>query len=221
MDCSLPGSSVHRTRQARILEWVAISFSRGSSQPRNQTRVSCIAGRFFTDWAMREACRFTHTGRPSVSYPLPCLFFSTHSPSTPCPVCSPQNPILYHTSTSRFQHLCIVPSDKQGFYSSYDTVTNSTSSLLCTHSYAFERPVVLKVHWVTKSWTRQSNWTKLNWPAASPLPRNLLEMQNSALRPRLTESESLGWHPEVCILTSPWMILMHAHIWELPSQTFV
>ena len=41
--------------QARILEWVAISFSRGSSWPRNWTQVSCIAGRFFTDWAMREA----------------------------------------------------------------------------------------------------------------------------------------------------------------------
>ena len=40
--------------QARILEWVAISFSRGSSQPRDQTLVSCIAGRFFTFWATRE-----------------------------------------------------------------------------------------------------------------------------------------------------------------------
>ena len=38
----------------RILEWVAYPFSRGSSQPRNWTRVSCIAGRFFTNWAMRE-----------------------------------------------------------------------------------------------------------------------------------------------------------------------
>ena len=41
MDCSPPGSSVHGIVQARILEWVAISYSRGSSQPRNQTRVSC------------------------------------------------------------------------------------------------------------------------------------------------------------------------------------
>ena len=48
MDCSLPGSSVHGIFQARILEWVAIPFSRRSSQPRNQTQVSCIAGRFFT-----------------------------------------------------------------------------------------------------------------------------------------------------------------------------
>ena len=48
MNCSLPGSSVHGILQAGILEWVATSFSRGSSQPRNQTPVSCIAGRFFT-----------------------------------------------------------------------------------------------------------------------------------------------------------------------------
>ena len=55
MDCSPPGSSVHGISQARILEWVAISFSRGSSWPRNWTQVSGIAGRFFTDWASRES----------------------------------------------------------------------------------------------------------------------------------------------------------------------
>ena len=48
MDCSLPSSSVHGILQARILEWVAIPFSRGSSQPSDQTQVSCTAGRFFT-----------------------------------------------------------------------------------------------------------------------------------------------------------------------------
>ena len=48
MDCSPPDSSVHRILQARILEWVAISFSRGSSCPMDQTLVSCIAGGFFT-----------------------------------------------------------------------------------------------------------------------------------------------------------------------------
>ena len=47
MDSSPPGSSVHRTLQARILQWVALSFSRGSSPPRNRTSVSCIAGGFF------------------------------------------------------------------------------------------------------------------------------------------------------------------------------
>ena len=46
--CSLPRSSIHGILQARILEWVAIPFSRGSSQPRDQTWVSCIVGRHFT-----------------------------------------------------------------------------------------------------------------------------------------------------------------------------
>ena len=55
MDCSPPGFSVHGILQARILEWVAISFSRRSSQPRNRTWVSCIAGRHFNLWATREA----------------------------------------------------------------------------------------------------------------------------------------------------------------------
>ena len=48
MDCSSPGSSVDGILQARILEWVAIPFSRGSSRPRDRSWVSCIAGRFFT-----------------------------------------------------------------------------------------------------------------------------------------------------------------------------
>ena len=50
-DYSLPGFSVHGILQARILEWIVIPFSKGSSQPRDRTQVSCIAGRFFTVWA--------------------------------------------------------------------------------------------------------------------------------------------------------------------------
>ena len=53
-DGSLPGSAVHGIFQARILEWAAISFSRGPSQPRDRTRVSCIADRRFSFWATRE-----------------------------------------------------------------------------------------------------------------------------------------------------------------------
>ena len=48
MDGSPPGSSVHGIFQARILEWSAISYSRGSSLPRDRTHLSCIAGGFFT-----------------------------------------------------------------------------------------------------------------------------------------------------------------------------
>ena len=63
MDCSLPGSLVHGIFQAWILEWVAISFSRGLSRLRDQTWVSHIVGRRFTVWATRE----THKGSQTQS----------------------------------------------------------------------------------------------------------------------------------------------------------
>ena len=53
--CHLMNYRVHGILQARILEWIAFPFSRGSSQPRNCTQVSCIAGGFFTNLATREA----------------------------------------------------------------------------------------------------------------------------------------------------------------------
>ena len=65
VDCSPPGSSVHGILQARILEWVAISFSRGSSQPRDQTQVSHVAGRRFILWATRVCSKSSPP-----SYPL-------------------------------------------------------------------------------------------------------------------------------------------------------
>ena len=61
MNCSLPTSSVPGVSQARILEWVAMPSSRGSFAPRDQTQVSCIAGRFFTVWATRKAPIPLHT----------------------------------------------------------------------------------------------------------------------------------------------------------------
>ena len=59
MDCRLPGSSVHGILQARILEWVSIYSSRGTSQPRDRTQVSHIVGIFFTIWATREAQKYS------------------------------------------------------------------------------------------------------------------------------------------------------------------
>ena len=60
MDCSPAGSSVHGIFQAGILEWIVIPISRGSFPPRDQTWVSCIAGRFFTVWAIRETSLSTY-----------------------------------------------------------------------------------------------------------------------------------------------------------------
>ena len=80
MDCSLSGSSVHGIFQARLLEWIAISFSRGSSQPRNWTQVSHTAGRFFTVWATRQAhliiCWWTLRLLPCLGY---CSVQFSHS----------------------------------------------------------------------------------------------------------------------------------------------
>ena len=64
-DCSLLGSSVHGVLQARILEWVAIPFSKGSSQPRDGTWVSCIAGGFFTVLSHLGSLREGRTNKPS------------------------------------------------------------------------------------------------------------------------------------------------------------
>ena len=67
MDCR-----VHGILQVRILEWVAISSSRGSSQARDRTRVSCIAGGFFTSWATREAHWMAYLCSVTQSYPTLC-----------------------------------------------------------------------------------------------------------------------------------------------------
>ena len=79
MDCTSLGSSVHEILEARILKWVAISFSRGSSRPRDQTRLCSIAGRLFTIWATREAL-LGHEGpllkeiqKRSTKFPYPYL----------------------------------------------------------------------------------------------------------------------------------------------------
>ena len=74
-----PGSSVHGILQARMLKWVAIPFSRGSSRPRDQTQFSLIAGKYFTTWATREAlylsnyCQNSSLGR--LPWPDHSLFY--------------------------------------------------------------------------------------------------------------------------------------------------
>ena len=56
--CNPTDCTVHGIVQARILEWIAFPFSRGSHQPRGQTQISCIAGGFFSNWTIREAYWF-------------------------------------------------------------------------------------------------------------------------------------------------------------------
>ena len=96
MDSNPPGFSVHRIFQARILEWLAIPFSRESSQPRDGTWLSCIASRFFTVWATRGFIHvytpvigcFMHSVFPKIDVNIisilggKCYFLGTMSSST-------------------------------------------------------------------------------------------------------------------------------------------
>ena len=77
MDYSPLGFSVHGILQARILEWVAISFSRGSSRPRDWTQVAHIAGRRFNLWATREVCWIV-----AINYKLATCLWPLPSTST-------------------------------------------------------------------------------------------------------------------------------------------
>jgi len=104
MDCSPAGSSVHGILQARILEWVAFPFSRGSSQPRHRTQVSRIAGGFFPVWA--TSYTYSCISIYSFLQPFPCTSLqSTRWSSLCCAVgpycyllcaqqCVPLNPSL-------------------------------------------------------------------------------------------------------------------------------
>ena len=85
MACSPPGSSVRGNFWARILEWVAIPYSRGSSQPRNRACISCIACRFFTVWATREVLYLPicQSFTPQVWLRHSAISSSTVSPSNP------------------------------------------------------------------------------------------------------------------------------------------
>ena len=139
--CDPMDYTVHGILQARILAWVAFPFSRGSSQPRDQPRVSWIVGRFFTSWATRESQKYwsgypipspvdlpdpgIEPGSPALqAHSLPtelwgkpqCCSVNVEQ-QTLCPQ-QQQKSLIFHTSTSsvwEFQLLCL-PTD---FVSTY------------------------------------------------------------------------------------------------------
>ena len=93
MDCSPPASSVHRILQARILKWVAVPSSSGSSRPRDQTWVPCIAGRLFTSWS--------HKGSPWGW--LEAIEYITHFPTQ-----SPSSlPLTLHSFCPQHHFVCL------------------------------------------------------------------------------------------------------------------
>ena len=101
MDCSIPGSSVHGISQARILEWVAISFSRESSQHRGQIHIFCIGRQILYHWATKEA---QPGSLSSVHLLSPGQLFATLDCSTPgYPV--------YHQLPQLLKHEFVMPSN--------------------------------------------------------------------------------------------------------------
>ena len=81
-DYSPPGSSVHGVFQAWVLGWVAIPFSRGSSPPRDQAQVSCIAGRFFTIWTFLDSYICSNKNKifsdKEIWFPISALLITSH-----------------------------------------------------------------------------------------------------------------------------------------------
>ena len=105
MDYSPPGSSVHAILQARILRWVAIPFSRGSSQPRDRTYVYCLAGRFLTTEPPVKPCpaslgirKCKSKGQWDIAYAI--VFSVLHYLPGVCSNSCPLSPCCYLTTSS-------------------------------------------------------------------------------------------------------------------------
>ena len=130
MDCSSPGSSVHGILQARILEWVAISFSRGSFRPKDRTHiayVSCIAGGFFTASATREALR--NSTRPELRPTWQACGAADY----------PHNRVLWRQPATNFTftlslRLC---NSSQSVYYSFQDFVLLASGILCSVLWPF------------------------------------------------------------------------------------
>jgi len=139
MVCSPPGSSVHGILQARILKWVAMPFSRGSSRPRNRMWVSCIAGSFLTDWAMRES--FTHI------YPL---YFQIYIPNL--------SPVYCLSSSTRYYNSWTV----------YHSSSNLASQEFVCHTVITEM-FKIDICWTFKTFSIKSWWLYPEWCKPCPL----------------------------------------------------
>ena len=147
VDCNPPGSSVHGIFQARILEWIAVLSSRGSSLPRNWTHISCIGRQILYHWATWEAWP-THT-ELKVSYSSSVLLKSAHLPPTPPRPPIPLHsrywavvllnlsvrPYIYPLCSSLFWGPFLLP--VEGFFDSF-ILCNIV--VLCSSVFSFEEP---------------------------------------------------------------------------------
>ena len=188
VDCSLSGSSNHGIFQAKVLEWIAFSFSRGSSQPRDWTRVSCIAGRCFILWATGE-----------LRFKLPrCLHLSMCVCILPSSIYLSIYPSIHPTIVSLSIHLYIpdgVPP--------YPALLRKSQLCLNSHSLGGDwRPVgvfpccrIMGKHRGQNQGAESHGLNPVWWPWANSLPRT-----SGSFSWNLSSTELLG----MCIL---WFIL--------------
>ena len=160
MDCSPPGSSTHGILQTRILEWVAISFSRGSSQHRDRTQVSFIVGRLFTLWGTRVHIRYfqSSVGGGALGYgrQTPCyirgnralLEFGIHG--------RVEIPGFITLQTLRDDRIIIFPGGLTQSLSPSSSMTSSSTWI----STSWSHPVTLFI----------TSCTERDWPAVPPSP---------------------------------------------------
>ena len=151
MVCSLPGFSVQGVLQARKLEWVAISSSRGSSQPRGWTLVSHTAGRFFTIWVTKNLLVMWETRVPSLGWEDPLeKGMATYSSIPGASLVAQTVKNLHVTWETWIWSLGQEDSLEKG-------ITTHSSVLAWRIPWTEEPSKLHIVHEVTKSWTWLSN----------------------------------------------------------------
>ena len=189
MDCSLPGSSVHGISQARIVEWVAIAFSRGSSWPRDRTWVSWIVGRRFTIWATREVKSNQSESESEVAQS--CL--------TLCdPVdCSPPGSSIHGILQAWILEwvALIKGACKRGELSQAREIRGIWSLSRTEHAVAvLKMEGMLEKEW-GRPWEKQETWNCWGWPGVETGTSNWGPANEWARNWILYESRWLGTQP--------------------------
>ena len=167
MDCSLQDSSAHGIFQARILEWAVISFSRGSSWPRDGTRISCVGRWILHHWAMKESQNYTW-GALKFTQLFPGLKHSTFKMS--------QAKILEHVTSGLHFPIHIrfpIQFSSVQWLSHFQLFVNHSTPVLPVHHHLPESTQT-QVHWV-------SDAIQPSHPLSSPSPSALNLSQHQGL----------------------------------------